>query len=318
MVNWKSILALLLVLVLLTGCNVVRRPAVSVPPEEESPSPPVSQEVTPPLVDSGDNENTTDDPGEDEKSEVSAPDNDNKTAIEQRRYKRIQAQTRPAGIETRDGVDVLRPYMTCDFFSMRDIPNVGEQSGASGEKNCYGFYEDYLDARSIWEAWEEDIQATASSTLPDYQGMSYRVQNLFDGSRTTAWCENVAGTGIGQSIEVIHMIYERGLPNADVGYPFQYTSLCIVNGYAKSDDLFQKNARIKTLKLYVDNRLHAYIELEDTMTPQYFALYDIPALTGTTTAFRFEIADVYRGSAYEDACLTGIVFGVSSEGFYSP
>lgn len=46
--------------------------------------------------------------------------------------------------------------------------------------------------------------------------------------------------------------------------------------------LIQENGRIKKLLLYVENRSYAYLELADTMQPQYFELPedDIKVLNG--------------------------------------
>ena len=65
--------------------------------------------------------------------------------------------------------------------------------------------------------------------------------------------------------------------------------------------------------MYVEDKLYAYLDLEDTILPQYFSLPegDIKVLSGGMIEVRFEIAEVYPGSVYEDTCLTGLVMEFS-------
>ena len=59
----------------------------------------------------------------------------------------------------------------------------------------------------------------------------------------------------------------------------------------------------------VEGKPYAYLELEDTILPQYFTLpeNDIMVYSGEMIEFEFVIEEVYPGSLYEDTCLTGIV-----------
>jgi hypothetical protein len=61
--------------------------------------------------------------------------------------------------------------------------------------------------------------------------------------------------------------------------------------------------------MYVEEKPYAYLELEDTIYPQYFQLpwEDIMSVDGGEITFRFVIEDVYQGTVYDDTCLTGLV-----------
>lgn len=61
--------------------------------------------------------------------------------------------------------------------------------------------------------------------------------------------------------------------------------------------------------MYIDDKPYAYLELEDTILPQYFSLPedDIMVMNRHVLTVRFEIAEVYPGTLYEDTCLTGLV-----------
>lgn len=231
-------------------------------------------------------------------------------------------QTVPDDVELRDGAFVVRPYGTGAFVNDSDYynePGLDENA----PRNVYGFLERYGAPCSVWCGAVDHYTAEASSVLPAAAGRSYAPENLMSGLRDSVWCEGADGYGIGEYVEIDytlgradHFIYEtlyhEGEPEQRPGYipePFEFTSLCIVNGYAASERLWSANSRVKTLKMYVDGELHSYLELEDIMEPQYFPLYELVGLETLSTVFRFEIDAVYPGDKYDDTCLTGIEFG---------
>lgn len=206
----------------------------------------------------------------------------------------------------------------------------------------YGDYEDSEEER--WCSWEEDEEApnfgyvdwqapgcsswcgaygfeqevVASSELASANGR-YAASNVLMQDRQEAWAEGAESPGVGESLlyrqsctyginnkwEAI--TYDNREPELD-GF-MRYSEICIVNGYAKTQKTWEENGRVKKLLLYVEDRPYAYLELEDTILPQYFRLPedDIKVLNGGMLEARFEIVEVYPGSLYEDTCLTGLV-----------
>ena len=73
----------------------------------------------------------------------------------------------------------------------------------------------------------------------------------------------------------------------------------IVNGYGRNDKVWQENGRVKTLLMYVYDQPYAWLELEDTINPQYFTIPqgDIRVPNGDEVSFKFVIEDVYPGSS---------------------
>lgn len=178
----------------------------------------------------------------------------------------------------------------------------GVAEAANG--SLYG-YEDWLtDGCSTWCGCEQFYcMAEASSALESQGNIKYVPSNAADCSRNTVWAEGVAGDGIGEYIE-IRQLYE-GL-GEDV---FTFTELCIVNGYAETENKWQENNRVKILSLFYGDVYMGDIHLEDTINPQYI---DISSLqmkveNGEEAQFRFQIKEVYEGSKYDDTCITGIV-----------
>lgn len=211
------------------------------------------------------------------------------------------------------------------------------------------FYGDDGDwEKDQWCTWEEDVnapnfgysdwqwsgcstwcgcldfeqEARASSELASADGR-YAAENLLWQNREAAWAEGVEGPGIGERITycqsytslVDNPWEEITLENRE---PIQngiysYTEVCIVNGYAKNQKTWEENGRVKRLAMYVEGQLYAYLELEDTMLPQYFLLpeNDIIVLNRGMLEVCFEIEEVYPGTLYEDTCLTGLVMEFS-------
>ncbi len=171
--------------------------------------------------------------------------------------------------------------------------------------------------------WAEGI--TASSELASADGR-YAPKHLHSNyGREYAWAEGVEGNGIGESISICSRCsYQKAKDDYSEGYVgfgegqtdpdicdgyMRYTEVCVVNGYAKNQKTWEENGRVKRLLMYVEDKPYAYLELEDTIYPQYFTLpFDaIKAADGVDIHFRFVIEDVYPGTRYEDTCLTGLV-----------
>lgn len=174
------------------------------------------------------------------------------------------------------------------------------------EGGRYFGYEDRLsDGCSTWCACCSCYcEATASSSLAPQGNNTYGVENLNDECRMATWSEGVPGDGIGESIEIREM-YQGGSD----GELFRYNEVCIVNGYAKSEKAWQENNRVKSMKLYFMDEYMGTITLEDTMLPQYIDLSPVAMKVGNgcEAKFRFEITEVYKGTKYDDTCISGIV-----------
>ncbi len=187
----------------------------------------------------------------------------------------------------------------------------------------FGYSDWQREGCSTWcGVMEFEQTAEATSELASANGR-YCADHVLTQDRDAAWAEGAEGYGIGESItyrqscttldenkwEVLRPDYLE--PEYD-GF-LQYTEICIVNGYAKEQKTWEENGRIKRLLMYVEDKPYAYLELEDTILPQYFSLPedDIKVLSGGMIEVRFEIAEVYPGSVYEDTCLTGLVMEFS-------
>ena len=197
--------------------------------------------------------------------------------------------------------------MWCSFEETPDAPN-------------YGFEDWQWPGCSRWchiNAFAN--QATASSELASASDR-YCADNVVRENREFAWAEGAEGLGIGEYIVYDQIVFSGSLIESSENHILRagtygndgyidYTQICIVNGYARNNQVWQENGRVKTLMMYVYDQPYARLALEDTINPQYFTIPqgDIRVSNGGEVTFKFVIEDVYPGTMYEDTCITGIV-----------
>lgn len=134
------------------------------------------------------------------------------------------------------------------------------------------------------------ITASASSAHPTDHGITYSARNTLDSNRNSAW--NADGPGIGEQLH-----YE-------FAQPVKVTQIGLVNGYAKDQTTFTRNARLRQVTLITDEKTLSR-RLKDTLRWQ--------AITedfGVTSSLTIEIESIYEGSLsdWNDAALTEISF----------
>lgn len=131
----------------------------------------------------------------------------------------------------------------------------------------------------------------ASSTLTA-QGYDYSVSQLYDQNYSTCWTEGVEGDGQGETIKVT---FENQV---------KINTLNIVNGYGKRSDLYSKNNRVKKITLIFDDGSEEILELKDN-----FNINQVITFTERKTkTVTVRIDEVYKGTKYEDTCLTEMTF----------
>ncbi len=148
--------------------------------------------------------------------------------------------------------------------------------------------------------------ATASSTLSPYQSIQYDVSQLQDGSFQTAWVEGTDEYGIGEFLE---FTFDRTNDNKAT---YTITGIWIINGYRKSDKLWEANSRIKTFKMYLNNEPYALIELLDTAQLQIVGLGRIDVAPCKKMTIKLEIMDIYKGNQYKDTAISELLFNIEN------
>ena len=92
----------------------------------------------------------------------------------------------------------------------------------------------------------------------------------------------------------------------------------IANGYVKSEKAWWENGRGKKLKLYLDGKLYAILNLRDERAEHVFKVgpfgykdfYELDDARKPTKPWilRFEILEVYPGTKYSDTAISEIHF----------
>ena len=134
---------------------------------------------------------------------------------------------------------------------------------------------------------------SASSTLPQVPGITYRAKNLLDDNNTTAWCEGAPGNGINESLT---FAFAR---------PVRIRRIDVINGYNKGGSntpAYYANARVENVRIR-SSEGSRLATLRDTRGVQH-----LPVPNSATTFVELTIKSVYSGTRYEDLCLTDFQF----------
>lgn len=142
---------------------------------------------------------------------------------------------------------------------------------------------------------------SASSEL-EAENDLYSVNNIIDEKPETAWVEGKNNSGIGESITI--NITPRSKSGKKGSYKIK--KIGIINGYAKDNTTFKQNNRIKRLRIKYENGLtrskRVKYDLKDTMAMQYIEFKEPIFLN----KLKIEILDVYKGSKWDDTCISEV------------
>jgi len=167
-------------------------------------------------------------------------------------------------------------------------------------------YWDILGGGCSWYCGGGPKTVTASSYLKAQGANTYEPKNAHDLNYKNAWVEGVAGYGIGQFLEYTF----------DAASP-RITEILIANGFVKSQTAWENNSRVKKLKMYVNNKPYAILNLRDERALQTFKVEpignsnrdDLATLQGKPDwTLKFEIIEVYKGARYDDVVLAELFF----------
>ena len=173
--------------------------------------------------------------------------------------------------------------------------------------------EDYIQSE-FWGIWTMPIGSASSSSCLQPQGdLQYSVNNLCDYDLTTAWVEGSKDYGIGETISFIFNFPD----NTEFAGAYQfYGQINLFNGYCKNLKTWEENSRIKSLKVYYNEKPVCIVELIDTWHFQYFNIgkffknrreqkyLDAEFEITEGDKLSFEILEVYPGTKYKDVALS--------------
>lgn len=207
---------------------------------------------------------------------------------------------------------VIAAVFAVIFLSNRteDNSNVDTETAVATEQDKYSRPETTLSlTTSIWnpdneitesnqdneiiEPKKTVLSAYSTSTLGDQAGFNYAADNIIDADTSTCWAEGVDGSGIGEIIEI------------GSNKTLEFNTIIINNGYCKSERLFNENNRAKKLRLTFDDGESVILNLKDGYS-NFKNSFDMPKVK--TKSITIEIVDVYKGSKWDDTCISDIIF----------
>lgn len=139
------------------------------------------------------------------------------------------------------------------------------------------------------------VAVRASSTLytKNTSYGTYAARNAWDKDPKTAWIEGKNDDGVGEWIDF--SFYQSRV----------IQGIQIINGYAKSEGLYQANNRVKRVHLSFDDGTSFEAELNDGQIQPQLIKFPTPK---KTERVRLTILEVYPGTKYRDTCISEIEF----------
>lgn len=134
------------------------------------------------------------------------------------------------------------------------------------------------------------LEVTASSYLTDPEvKFDYSPKMVIDGKTATSWVEADEGDGIGEWIKL------------DFLKAAKVSKLKIWPGYARDEDVYFKNNRLKKIRVEFSNNPAQEFELTDE-----YKKHEI-TLPGYTTGYiKIIIKSVWPGSKFKDTCIAEV------------
>jgi hypothetical protein len=144
------------------------------------------------------------------------------------------------------------------------------------------------------------VSASTTSSLESTADRTYEASNTVDGDATTAWALPGGADGIGEQLALAVR------PSARI------VLACVINGYARSADLYARNARLRdvTVETAAGSITGTLINHPPDSSNQF---QDLPLRPGETDFVRITIHTSYSGvtiddrKSYLDICVSEIL-----------
>lgn len=137
------------------------------------------------------------------------------------------------------------------------------------------------------------INISASSFLKE-KGKVYPPSNIIDKNLNTTWAFRYKNKK--EKPELIIKLKKSE----------NIQSLSIVNGFAKSRNLYYANSRLKKIQIFLiskNKKRDFYIELKDVFNVQHFQITN----NFKINKIKIKVMEIYKGEKYNDLCLTELL-----------
>lgn len=220
--------------------------------------------------------------------------------------------------------------------NLHDIDEITSKSATKEEnKEQYNIKSVILNENRYLEVEEGDcncgsegafshVEYNATSELKEGEKI-YEANNLQKEHSDSVWVEDVEGFGIGEKINIdvceanftsahiyphqakVNIAYVLDQNEYDTNkikdYYYQLDGFWFVNGFAESEKLWKNNARVKKMKLTINDEIEYIVDLEDSRAVQYIDI-DYKSDIYKPISVVAEILEVYEGDKYEDTAIT--------------
>jgi len=206
----------------------------------------------------------------------------------------------PDGFSANGGI-ISWGYQNLDLHTAKDIVLVYDNSDAAFTKYVQ---ETRLPLSSIAK-----VQASSILKTDAINRFTYEPTNLFDNDLNTAWVEGVAGSGMGEWVEIQ---FEKGVHVEAVGF---------INGYTKNEAIYKANNRIGKVRLDVefddnwpedadpksmdlDLTEKQFNELNRNVQAPFISWLADYGMSRRVSRIRLTILEVAKGTKYDDTCIS--------------
>lgn len=173
-----------------------------------------------------------------------------------------------------------------DWQKEAQLSDMGEEEDCSGDSipvepnSDSAIFDDLYSGHCSWYCGGEVQNITASSSPKDYEA-----DKAHDFDHTTFW--SPSGSGIGESLVYT---FHGSCP--------RITTIKVLNGDVTNEELWIQSARVKLMRMYVNDKPYALLAFEDSRTQQCFDIgivgfHDPQAADWTLT---FEVLETYPGT----------------------
>ena len=209
----------------------------------------------------------------------------------------------PEGCSANGGI-ISWNYQNLDLHTAKDIELVYDNSDSAFTK--------YVQESRLPLSALARIEASSIIKADVINRFNYEPKNLFDNDLNTAWVEGVAGSGVGEWVEIQ---FEKDVQIEAVG---------IINGYTKNEAIFNANNRIRKIRLDVvfrdywrgnsdlngektvdiDLSEKQFNELNRNVQAPFISWLADYGMGRAVSKIRLTILEVARGAKYDDTCIS--------------
>lgn len=209
----------------------------------------------------------------------------------------------PEGYSANGGI-ISWSYQNLDLRTAKDIELVYD--------NSYLAFTNYVQKSRLPLSALARIEASSIIKADAINRFNYEPKNLFDNDLNTAWVEGVAGSGVGEWVEIQ---FEKDVQIEAVG---------IINGYTKNEAIYNANNRIRKIRLDVvfrdywrgntdlnggktvdiDLSEKQFNELNRNVQAPFISWLADYGMGRAVSKIRLTILEVARGAKYDDTCIS--------------